>query len=179
VDLGFRLRHERLGCRQIRVWHCPRSIVRIVFYILSYLCTWCGSERLGCRPIGVWHCPRIRVRIVLYIVYLCTWCGSERLGCRHIGFWHCPRSIVRIVFYIVSYLCTCLTMRTYDAGSGMKGLDAGTFESGTTPGAKLGLYSILCLIFAPVWRWAPWVRAQAWKAWVQAHKGLAPPQEQS
>ncbi len=41
---------------------------------------------------------------------------------------------------------------TLEAGSGMKGLGAGTYESGTTPGATLGLYSILYLIFAPVKR---------------------------
>jgi hypothetical protein len=79
-------------------------------------------------------------------------CGlrHERLGFRQIRIRHCPRSIVTIVFYIVSYLCTYLTMSTLGAGSGMKGLGAGTCEPCTSPGATLGLYSILCLIFAPV-----------------------------
>jgi hypothetical protein len=33
-------------------------------------------------------------------------------------------------------------MRNLGTGSGMKGLGAGTYESGTIPGAKLGLYFI-------------------------------------
>ncbi len=82
-------------------------------------------------------------------------------------FWDC------LLYFVSSlYLCTCLTM-----GRGLRHerLGAGIYEPGNAPGAQLGLYSILCLIFAPVWQWGPWVRAQAWKAWVQAQTIQAPP----